>query len=106
MSSDELILELELLNQDLLNQETKEQVANLLIELKQMPEEERQEPEDENVYEFEEEDPNPFSLSDLEQLEQFFIQHDIKNVTLDSNNKLVVEYHNNNNNNYNRYLII
>ena len=51
-----------------------------------------------NVYEFNEEEQKAFSLSDLEQLEQFFIQHDIKNVTLDSNNKLVVEYHNNNNN--------
>ena len=63
-----------------------------------------------NVYEFNEEEQKAFSLSDLEQLEQFFIQHDIKNVTLDSNNKLVVEYHNNKiiiiKLNYNKYLII
>src|SRR5213075_2031360 len=50
-----------------------------------------------NVYEFNEEEQKAFSLSDLEQLEQFFIQHDIKSVTLDSDNKLVVEYNNNNN---------
>lgn len=55
--------------------------------------------ENEDVYEFNEEEQKPFSLFDLEQLEQFFIQHKIKNVTLDSNNKLVVEYNNNNNNN-------
>jgi len=54
---------------------------------------------DKNVYEFNEEEQKAFSLSDLEQLEQFFIQNEIKNVILDSNNKLVVEYHNNNNNN-------
>ena len=48
---------------------------------------------------FNEEEQKAFSLSDLEQLEQFFIQNEIKNVILDSNNKLVVEYHNNNNNN-------
>ena len=54
---------------------------------------------DKNVYEFNEEEQKAFSLSDLEQLEQFFIQHDIKNVTLDGNNKLVVEYNNRNNNN-------
>ncbi|CAH1768355.1 6567_t:CDS:2, partial [Entrophospora sp. SA101] len=35
---------------------------------------------DKNVYEFNEEEQKVFSLSDLEQLEQFFIQHDIKNV--------------------------
>ncbi|CAJ0836986.1 5466_t:CDS:2 [Entrophospora sp. SA101] len=44
--------------------------------------------EDEDVYEFNEEEQKAFSLSDLEQLEQFFIKHDIKNVTLDGDNKL------------------
>src|SRR5687767_5249567 len=52
---------------------------------------------DKNVYEFNKEQ-KAFSLFDLKQLEQFFIQNEIKNVILDSNNKLVVEYHNNNNN--------
>ncbi|CAH1761551.1 6321_t:CDS:2, partial [Entrophospora sp. SA101] len=47
--------------------------------------------EDEDVYEFNEEEQKAFSLSDLEQLEQFFIKHDIKNVTLDGDNKLVSE---------------
>src|SRR6185369_7979453 len=92
MSPDELMHELESLDQNLLDKETKEQVTKLLAKLQQMPEEEKQEPEDEGIYEFNEEEQKPFSLSDLEQLEQFFIQHKIKNVFLKSGNKLVIEY--------------
>jgi len=99
ISPDELMHELESLDQNLLDEETKEQVTKLLAKLQQMPEEEKQEPEDEGIYEFNEKEQKPFSLSDLEQLEQLFIQHKIKNVFLENGNRLVVEYHNNNNNN-------
>jgi len=99
ISRDELMHELESLDQNLLDEETKEQVTKLLAKLQQMPEEEKQEPEDEGIYEFNEKEQKPFSLSDLEQLEQLFIQHKIKNVFLENGNRLVVEYHNNNNNN-------
>ena len=96
ISPDELMHELESLDQNLLDEETKEQVTKLLAKLKQVLEKEKQKPEDKDVYEFNEEEQQPFSFSDLEQLEQFFIQNEIKIVFLENGNRLVVEYHNNN----------
>ena len=64
ISRDELMHELESLDQNLLDEETKEQVTKLLAKLQQMPEEEKQEPENKDIYEFNEEEQKPFSLSD------------------------------------------